>query len=768
MKRPLCYLAIIITAIVYIYLYFFSSEILNGNTDKQDGDFTEIVGQVSDKGWRLDYFGEPSPVVYIIPNDIRNNKYKYVQCYMSSEDYQEPSIGETVRICGTVKTFSPNSNPGEFDSRLYYSTLKISYRIKNARITGQNGKKSIYRETLYQIRTHLERALDKCLDEEDAAVMKAVLLGDKNYLKDEIKEQYKLNGIFHLLVVSGTHFSLIGLGIYNLLRRCRLSNLWSMAVSVVFMYSYGSMCGMGSSAFRAILMFSFRILAPVVGRTYDVLSALALAEVFLLMDQPLYLYSSGFLFSFGAVLGITVLSPCLGLSFLQVNDGKMKFAGEDKEKNKKLLFRIGSIVRNGTVTGVSIALMTLPVYGLFYYTYPVHSLVLNLLVIPLMGLLMTSGIICIICGLVLVPMGKIIGVFIHLILTFYKLLSSSGDVVRSFTLYMGHSEPAQVVAYLVLLIAFVVVSRHFLGSGLKGNNRYYLLRHDVFRFGIIIVGIIILTFHSSHGLEMDFIDVGQGDGIVISCDGKHMLIDGGSTSKKNVGKYQIIPVLKYKGIGTLDAVVLTHEDEDHISGIFELMDDMEKGGINIKQLMLPEVAEGSRGDKYHKLEKRATELRIPIAYINTGEAFCLGNAKFTCLNPQLNMVTEGANAYSTVLYMRYDQFTALFTGDMEEEGLENVKKELRDFSGKSSELTLLKVAHHGSMYTTDNEFLELTRPKVAIISCGIDNSYGHPHQELLDRLAVFNARVYRTDQSGYIQVVENGNKMTISQFICNY
>ena len=143
----------------------------------------------------------------------------------------------------------------------------------------------------------------------------------------------------------------------------------------------------------------------------------------------------------------------------------------------------------------------------------------------------------------------------------------------------------------------------------------------------------------------------------------------------------------------------------------------------------------------------------------------MGKACFTCLNPELNMQTEGANAYSTVLLMEYEGVTALFTGDMEKEGLQNVNRILREERERAGsalgntgtfklpeQITILKVAHHGSMYTTDEEFLSLTKPRIALISCGRDNSYGHPHKELLERLKNTGAKVYRTDESGAITV----------------
>ncbi len=163
------------------------------------------------------------------------------------------------------------------------------------------------------------------------------------------------------------------------------------------------------------------------------------------------------------------------------------------------------------------------------------------------------------------------------------------------------------------------------------------------------------------------------------------------------------------------------------------------------------------------------------------------------MNPSLGMEVSEANAYSTVLFMQFDVFTALFTGDMEEEGLENVKQVLRNSrydrtNGRDAEVgsndsgyysrtsvsfalpeqfTLLKVAHHGSRYTTDSEFLELTRPKLAIISCGRDNSYGHPHQELLDRLEDVGSIIHRTDQSGEISVIIKNGRIIVKEMCDN-
>ncbi len=905
MKRPLSLLALILTTAVLIYLQFCLSDITGREPGCGDGDLITIVGQVQGKEFRKSFSGEILPVIYLFPKEQNISDDHLIQCYLDSAD-SLPSIGQYVRVSGKVKAFQAPTNPGEFDSRLYYSTLKISYRLSGSKVLACGGDPDNYRESLFRIRMFFEHVLDECLSSEDSAIMKAMLLGDKAYMDSEIKDMYKDSGIIHILAVSGLHISIIGMGIYELLRRFSLwaasrveraawrrtvarthtvirkpkaarntadvcTNIVPTVVAIAFMYSYGIMCGMGTSSFRAICMFTIRLMAPVVGRTYDILSALSLAEILLLLDQPLYLYNSGFLFSFGAVLGITVIKPLLVRSrrLAGCEDMQMKFVEDedckgvlcawlkerratsatstDNSGEKWWLEVLDHFVESdvyrtvvdvfdihgrvlglldGAVSCLAVTIVTLPVYACFYYAFPLHSLVLNLVVIPVMGILMLAGIVCMILGAGFLLLGvaispgvglpllantsdvgagtilssrvlgadfsmplliKLPGGVVHGILAIYRWLCSGSSVRSTFTWYMGHSDKWQVALYVTLIVIFILVSKSLQWEVVREHiNNMFLA--DVIRGVVLVIALVVLTYHRVPDLEISMIDVGQGDGIVISSAGNNILIDGGSTSKKNVGKYQIIPFLKYKGIEKLDAVVVTHEDEDHISGIFEIMDDMEKGGIRIKQLILPEVADSSRGDNYHELEQRARNLGISIAYINEGESFGLGKVQFTCLNPELGMTSDGANAYSTVLFMEYmvgdrkwsncnhadafsggenssQRFTALFTGDVEGAGQDYLKSVIRSAPEKYANLSLLKVAHHGSQYTTDEEFLDLTKPLFAIISCGRDNSYGHPHEALLERLYEVGTTVYRTDKGGCISVVVQGKKKLMTCFV---
>ena len=759
MKRPLCLASLIITAIIYLYLEFTGAKELVDYSELSDGKYISVIGEVTDKGIKRGFLGENIPIIYVSPGNSNIRKDIIIQCEMTESGYVEPFIGEIVKVTGNVRLFKDKRNPGEFDSRLYYSTLKIAYTIKNAQIVAEGVGSPGVREMLYRFRNYLESTLDKTLDYQDSAVMKAILLGDKTYMDEEIKDLYKNSGIIHILAVSGLHISIIGMGINKLLRKTGLPMGAAALLSIAFMYFYGIMCGMSSSATRAIVMFSVRLLAGVVGRTYDILTSLSLVEIMLVIDNPLLIYNSGFLFSFGAIIGIVVVKPLISPAIYDASDEKMRFV--DESGSKPALRSFLSKAADGFLTCISVMIVTLPIYTSFYYTYPLSSIFLNLLILPFMGMLLMLGMSCLILGMISAAIGSVPGAFIHLILLFYKTACSVGFFHGRLTWYTGYSDKYRVELYIAFITIFVVALNRLRKRTDRSISQRQRITFEISKVIFIFFCMMILTFKIPPEFEINMIDVGQGDGIVLSSGNVDILIDGGSTSKKNVGKYQIEPFLKYKGIGQLDAVIITHEDQDHISGVMELFEDMEKGGIRVKMLILPEIADDSKGDNYYSLEKAAVRNNVPILYINCGEKLNIGGLELFCLNPEKNMSTYSPNAYSTTLFVQKGNIKCLFTGDIEGEGEQHLIEDIKENPDKFSNLTIFKVAHHGSMYTNSQELLELLNPRIALISCGIDNSYGHPHKELIERLHEIGTKIYRTDRDGEIQVSLNKNKLMV-------
>ena len=279
----------------------------------------------------------------------------------------------------------------------------------------------------------------------------------------------------------------------------------------------------------------------------------------------------------------------------------------------------------------------------------------------------------------------------------------------------------------------------------------------------LMFSITLLLIPVSHWntktLEITFLDVGQGDCIFLkNGNGMKVLMDGGSSDEKKVGIYRIIPFLKSKGIGELDYVIVTHADSDHMNGIVELLEKRKESGIKINHLVLPKT--GLIEDNYEKLVNLAEESKIPILYIKAGDRFQEGELRMTCLHPTIDFIPENTNSYSVVLQVEYGTFKALFTGDLEENGEEVLLE-----SGNLEDIFLLKVAHHGSKYSTKEEFLNIVKPEISIISSGEGNSYGHPHKELLERLESVGSKIMNTAESEQITVSIKGRKIRIDEYL---
>jgi competence protein ComEC len=293
----------------------------------------------------------------------------------------------------------------------------------------------------------------------------------------------------------------------------------------------------------------------------------------------------------------------------------------------------------------------------------------------------------------------------------------------------------------------------------------YLRKYSV--YALVPTAVVILSLRFRPELRIAYLHVGQGDGIVVQTGEYTYLIDGGSTSRTGIGKYVLEPYLKHEGHGIIDAAIITHEDADHISGVLELFENMPKGGIQIKRLVLPDCAAGCREDHYAELERAAKDNNVPVSYISRGQEIITGTSDltFSCIGPEKGLVSEGANAHSTILHLRYGSFQTLLTGDVEAEGLESLDKYLKEHQSSYADLTVLKVPHHGSKYTTDKKLLDILKPRLGIISAGRNNRYGHPHREVLDRLTDAGAKYLVTFETGAVTVDVSASKATVRCFI---
>ena len=863
--------------------------------------------------------------------ELDNMKTAMITAGAVTGEEESLKIGQQIILEGTFSHFATATNPGEFDVQRYYAAKGIGGRVRQSQILAVGEKYSFLREKLYGFRQVLHDRLAEVFPAKEASVMQTVLLGEKEELDAEVKALYQKNGIAHILSISGLHITLLGMGVYRLLKRLGLPVRAAAVGGAMLLLMYGVMVGMNVSASRAIGMYLLQMLGIFVGRTYDMLTGLGLMALLLVIQEPERLFDVSFLMSFGAVLGICILTPVLSGDSREM-DADAELEGKEisvwpvwlrtvadilgdsayarnkyREGWRKVAYegiqRMVSAVKGGFAASVGVILFTLPVQLWFFYEIPVYSVLLNLLVLPFMSVVVAGGILALIPGLGLV------GTVDCLILWWYEWICGRFAQLPGAIWCVGRPEIWQIVCYYVGIF-LLVFGREYVEAWKKrgtygeknvpgdrqhfartlwclkmrgawkrrgtygeknvpGDRQHFartlwclitrgadesirnrkkdcngeMIQHSDRRFGIcptgvqnalakfrcawqgamtymnrvphliavvMILGLLIglLTGNFDCGSRVTFLDVGQGDGIVVETGQGAYLFDCGSTSRKNIGEYVLKPYLKSRGTRSLRGVFVSHPDEDHINGVIELLENGADWGIVVEQLFLPAIAEGKRTESFATLLAAAEMAEVPVSYIKCGDEIRDSQLRLLCLHPEENTTLADANAYSECFYVEVfakkikqeaiddrkandasggsaiegsgengsfagnserknfrvndGKINILLTGDVEGEGERQLMQELQEQRGQRAfRVDILKVAHHGSGYSTGTEFLAAASPATAIISCGRNNSYGHPHAETLQRLEDARVPWYGTMDYGalIVTVDSHGNRL---------
>lgn len=758
MRRPLCCVCAAFVVTVFLYLKLCPPQ--EAVYDYPEGEQVTLLGEVYKKEFKSGYQG--NTLVIWLKNVRMSGEAETagnVICYIEAdEDLTVPRAGSTIAVDGEVSCFDRARNPGAFDARAYYRILGVDFRLYKVRIRAEGSRYSAYHEILYQLRCHFEGIFDRALAPKDASIMKAVLLGSKSDLDAQSRQLFQKSGIAHILAISGLHITLLGMGLYKLLRKICLPQAVCAVTAVGLMIAYGDMVGMSSSAYRAVFMFGMQLAAQMLRRTYDMLTALALAATLILLEQPLYLYHAGFLLSFGAILGIGCLSDVV--------------SPERRGKGQALAGSLG------------IFLVHFPIMLCVYHEFPVYAFLLNLVVIPAMTFLMAAGLLCLGMGSLPAALGAgvaaIMGGVCHMLLLAFERLCAMSLRLPFANWIVGRPEDWRICAFGAVVLFLYAAHQYgrYVSKGKACEKRgiHVGLPLQV-RFLTVLAAILLISDSPADGVSVTFLDVGQGDCIWIeSAKGEHFLVDGGSTSESRVGTYTIIPYLKYMGVSRLDAVFLTHLDSDHISGVMELLEgsggDTDTAAGNVADSGM-EVEIGRicisgaviEDDAYEKLAALCGSRAIPIYRLGAGDRVEACGLGFEVLHPQGDYDADSRNAYSLVMKLETaDKVTVLLTGDAEADGERAAAERLcgrADFAG----IDIYKAAHHGSRYSNTQELLALTEPALAVISCGEDNRYGHPHAEAVGRLEEIGSDIRMTKDTGAIMIRIKNGKYEVENFI---
>lgn len=673
--------------------------------------------------------------------------------FVNTEKIPNVKIGNIIKVRGKLRQFEEAANKGNFDSKKYYLSLGFYGKIEAGTIEVINSEYSGIRQGLYELRMEIIERLEKlCSDNKGIfsiinnknGIIGAIILGDKTDLDSDIKELYSVSGIAHILAISGLHISFIGMAIYRLLRR-RFRFLFSAAVSIPVVLSFGIMSGFGISTIRSIIMFILKIIGEVLGRKYDAITAISLAGLVLLVQNPFVVCNSGFQMSFGAIIAIVLILPIV----------------EEILNTDNKIIKVLS-------ANFTISLVMNPILAWNYYELPTFSFLLNIVVVPLMSVVIVSSIVGIFCSCIMFGFGKVVIFPGCGILELYTFLCNIINKSSVTSIVVGQPKVTIIIVYYAILLVVLFGLKNIRTKYTRAEKERNIIKKET---GLVlekkakkerrikgqnvklrlacIVGFLLLNcliyYIPNPGFYITFINVGQGDGILIHGDnGTKVMVDGGSTSEKQVAKNCIVPYLKAEGIGTIDYSIITHTDKDHISGILEILENNNSNRIRIKNLVMPDI--NMKDDTYNELIEKAKLKKINVLYIKKGDTLSLGKTKIKCIYPETTTTASDKNDYCTVLSVKNKTSKILLTGDISKEIEEKIKDDIEE------NYTVLKVAHHGSNYSSSEKFLKKVNPKYSIISVGKNNSYGHPGNETMERLRKQGGVIYRTDEKGGITI----------------
>ena len=661
--------------------------------------------------------------------------------------------GRKISCTGSFEAFDGELNPGQFDAASYYQNEGYTgiLNAEKIRIVKEEERFSpdIY---LHRLNLAISEKYKKILGDKNAGSLSAMVLGDKRGLDEEIKELYQENSISHLLSISGLHISLLGGAVFLFLRRLKISFRFPLITSSIILIIYGAFTGFSVSTSRAVIMMSVLFISFVIGKSYDLPSGLALAALILIVMNHRVIYQSGFLLSFFAVIGIFYIMPEL-LYIFKVDI-----------YHKKGIIKGLHLLLASIISSISILLATLPIILNNFYEVSLTGIILNIIVIPLMSLVVITGLLGGFVALVSETMGSFLLGITHYILNLYTLFCRLGDRLTFLRLIIGKPDKWQIVLYyLILVIVFYLLAlkrRENKLRSLKNNlSKEYNTSKRIVVTGLMTFTSFLIIAYKPREFSINMLDIGQGDCFVVNDGNNDIYIsDCGSTTVQNVGKTRLLPFLKSKGWGKVDTIFISHMDKDHVNGVNDLLKCAE---ITIGRII---ISASYKSDKLNCAEleelKELAKMRdIKLFYMKKGDEIVGKDISFRCIYPTGEEDIEDQNEASIVMRMDYKELSMLFTGDIagstEEKIIEGSDKDTLDCD-------ILKVCHHGSKNSSTDDFLKKVSPKLYLISCGLMNRYGHPHRDTLSRMTEEGGRILRTDHMGGTQIKLADGKLIIT------
>ena len=717
-RRYFRYVKIIFSKKVIIIILI-SSFISNTITIYKNHEFDKFQNNYNDK--KIQFIGtiisnenvKKHNSVYLVKT---NNK----KIYIKSKQKIKLNYGDKIEVRGIFKKPTGRKNYKGFDYREYLKTKGIYGTVECEHIHKlQNSKKSslkISNDIFIRTKKFIEDEFEKDV----SSIILGIVLGYTDEISEDVRENFSESNISHILAVSGMHVGYIIMICTYILGKI-LGKRKGYYLSIIFCTIYMFITGMSPSVVRASIMAILGLIAKLIYRKSDIWTNISLSIMALILYNPFLIQNIGLILSYLGVVGILVYFKIF------------------KCKNKALEI----ILISATISTVN-----LPFLSIYFYKIPVSTVIfssfLSIFVAPIITLffiliiIKTFGTFQII--IILKMQIKIINSFLIKCLILLTKIIAKMPLSK---IYVVRPNLFEIIAYYAItsfIFALIYIYREKVKHRTFNQRIKNLISLLKYRFNqnknkcISIVIIFILAFTiiriAPRNLEIHFIDVGQGDScLVLTPNNKKILIDGGGSETYNVGKNTLIPYLLARKIKKLDYVIISHFDTDHVGGLLTVMEELKVNTVIISK-------QGEDSENYRKFREIVKKKKIKVQVVGKGDRFKIENdVYFDILWPNNdNLVSDNVlNNNSIVCKLNYKDFSMLFTGDIEEIAEKQILSQYKN-NLEILNSTILKVAHHGSKTSSIQNFVDIVKPKIALIGVGENNKFGHPNEDVIKRL----------------------------------
>ncbi len=646
--------------------------------------------------------------------------------------FEKLKVGNRIKISGSI--FKPRNqrNPGEFDYENYLNRIGtsalLSFGNKDSLILVEESPN--FNNIIFNARLGIDKIFKELNNDDASAFLKGILLADRGEIDFETRGKFVNAGVVHILAVSGLHVGFIVL--IFIIITSRFNIYVRSGITIIGLLMFLLITNSPASVFRATVMGITLIITFLANRKFNSYNALAIAALIILIFDPSELFNPGFQLSFSAVLSIVAIYPIFSKSIYRL---RLK----QNWLNKLLLFWSVSLAAQ---------IGTLPFTIIYFHKLSIIALFANLIVIPLVALIVSTGIVTLIFYPISVWVADAYAAVNDILISaLHQFVDWSGSSSISHLNIYQFSVIDALIFYFIVIAGFVLY------------KKLETVKSKIIFIILIIVNFMVLIQIDNTDLlpegklSIVAIDIGQGDATLIKFpNNQTALIDAGNATQSfDNGEMVIYPLLARLGIDSIDYGFITHVDADHYRGFLSLF----KKGI-IKKLYKPVLEPELKKD--FRLDSLIKAAEIPLSYYHNN-ILEFDEVKFYVLNDSVasKMLNLSTNDKSGIFKIVFGENSFLLTGDA---GFK-IEKHLIEKYGAFLQSDLLKIGHHGSKHSTSVDFLETVNPEYGLISAGVINKFNHPTTEVLERLKSKNIKIQRTDLSGAVIYQSDGSSIEI-------